>query len=248
MRTYAVNPKYQSLADEILAIPERFAREGRVLTQGRNVIKVMEVGGMRLNVKSYKRPLLINRFVYAYLRPTKAERSYRYATRLLQCGIGTPEPVAYIVYRNWWGGTESYYISLQVDCDCEFRALKVDRPADLRQILVAFTRFTYRLHENGMYFIDHSPGNTLIKRVGNGYDFYLVDLNRMKFKSVSPECGLRNFYRLDADDDMIDVIAAEYARLRGGDAKAMAESLKRWTHDHNARVAARRAKKAKRKK
>ena len=26
MRTYAVNPKYQSLADEILAIPERFAR------------------------------------------------------------------------------------------------------------------------------------------------------------------------------------------------------------------------------
>lgn len=248
MRTYVVNPKYRSLQEEILSIPERFGREGRVLTQGRNVIKVMEVGGLLLNVKSYKRPMLVNRFVYAYLRPTKAERSYKYADILLSRGIGTPEPVAYIVYRDGWGVTESFYVSLQVDCDCEFRALKEERPADLRAILVAFTRFTCRLHENGIYFVDHSPGNTLIKRTANGYDFYLVDLNRMRFKTVSPECGLHNFYRLDADDDMIDVIAAEYARLRGGDAAEMTAALKRWTHEHNARVAARKAKKAKRKK
>lgn len=246
MRTYAINPKYQSLAEEILSIPERFAQEGRLLAQGRNTLKVMEVGGLRLNVKSYKRPLCVNRFVYAYLRPTKAERSFKYANLLLSRGIGTPEPVAYVVYRDWWGVTESYYISLQVDCDCEFRALKTERPADLRDILVAFTRFTCRLHENGIYFIDHSPGNTLIKRVPGGYDFYLVDLNRMKFKPVPPMLGLRNFYRLDASDDMIDVIAAEYARLRGGDPAAMAVRLKRWTHEHNARVAARKAKKARR--
>lgn len=247
MRKFAINPKYQYLAEEILAIPERFEREGMLLYKGRNQVKMMEIGGLKLNVKSFKRPHVINRIVYAYFRKTKAERSFRYANLLQQYGIGTPEPVAYIVYRDWCGVSRSYYISLQVEYDYEFRDLKVKRPNDLESMLVAFTRFTYQLHEHGIYFVDHSPGNTLIKRKAEGYDFYLVDLNRMKFMTITPELGLRNFYRLDASDDMIEIIAREYARLRGGDAGQMTEMLKNWTHEHNARVAERKRRKAKKK-
>ncbi|MBQ7827173.1 MAG: Kdo domain containing protein [Clostridia bacterium] len=243
-----IHPKYRHLEAQIRDIPRRFEQEGRLLTRGRNVIKVLEVEGLQLNVKSYKKPHLINRFAYAYLRKTKAERSYRYANLLLERGIGTPEPVAYIVYRDLWGVTRSYFISLQVEVDCEFRDLREQRPADLEPLLRAFTRFTYQLHQNSIYFLDHSPGNTLIARRGEEYVFYLVDLNRIRLQRIPPLMGLKNFYRLHADEEMIDVIADEYARLTGGDSLSMARLLKQWTQAHDARVQERKRRKASRKK
>ena len=240
-----VLPKYAYLEPLIREIPTRFEREGEVLENRRKVLKVMEVGGLRLNVKSYKKPHLINQFVYAYMRKTKAERSFEYARLLLDKGIGTPEPVAYIVYTNLWGVTRSFYISLQLDFDCEFRDLKKKRPEDLEQILRSFTRFTYQLHQHSIYFLDHSPGNTLIKKREKGYDFYLVDLNRIKITKISPLRGLRNFYRLQADEAMIDVIADEYAALTKQDPQLMSELLKRWTKEHDLRVQKRKLRKGK---
>ena len=51
---FKINPKYKELEKEILQIPSRFDSEQEVLEKDRNVIKVMIVGGMRLNVKSFK--------------------------------------------------------------------------------------------------------------------------------------------------------------------------------------------------
>ena len=240
---YRINPKYKEFESFILAIPQRFEREGEVLEADRNVIKVLEINGLRLNVKSYKKPNWVNRFAYAYIRKSKAGRSFIYANKLVEKGIGTPDPVAYILYKNAWGVTRSYYISLQVDFDYEFRDLKKKHPVDMERILREFTRFTYRLHQNSIYFLDHSPGNTLIKREGDAYCFYLIDLNRMQFKSISPLAGLRNFYRLNSDDEMIGIMADEYARLTGGDSREMSVLLKKWTHEHDANVLKRKQKK-----
>ena len=71
----------------------------------------------------------------------------------------------------------------------------------------------------------------------------LVDLNRIKFMNISPFVGLKNFYRLNATDDMIDVIADEYARLTHSDAVEMTRLLKEWTHAHDEQVRRRKAKK-----
>lgn len=238
-----VNPKYKSLEKVILDIPRRFEEEGEVIEDNRNVIKILEVEGVRLNVKSFKVPNVVNRFAYAYVRKGKALRSFEYANLLQSKGIGTPEPVAYIVYRNLWGVTRSFYISIQVDYDYLFRDLRVQRPADLEVILREFTRFTYHFHSQSIYFVDHSPGNTLIKREGDGLEFKLVDLNRIKFMHISPLMGLKNFYRLNATDDMIDVIADEYALLTRSDAGEMRRLLKEWTHAHDERVRKRKEKK-----
>ena len=37
---------------------------------------------------------------------------------------------------------------------------------DREEILRQFTAFTKQLHDNGVLFKDHSPGNTLIKKIG----------------------------------------------------------------------------------
>lgn len=84
MIDYQINPKYKSLEKAILDIPRRFDQEGEVIDDGRNVIKVLDVEGERFNVKSFKKPNIINQFAYAYVRKGKAQRSFEYANTLLE--------------------------------------------------------------------------------------------------------------------------------------------------------------------
>lgn len=138
MIDYQINPKYKPLEKAILDIPRRFDREGEVIDNKRNVIKILEVEGERFNVKSFKKPNVVNQFAYAYVRKGKAQRSFEYANTLLERGVDTPEPIAYIVYRNVFGVTRSFYISRQEEYDYTFRDLRVKRPADLEFILREF--------------------------------------------------------------------------------------------------------------
>jgi len=64
-------------------------------------------------------------------------------------------------------------------------------------------------------FLDHSPGNTLIKKVAeNQYEFFLVDLNRMNFHdSMSFEQRMSNFSRLTPQKEMIATMSNEYSKF-----------------------------------
>jgi hypothetical protein len=66
-------------------------------------------------------------------------------------------------------------------------------------------------------FLDHSPGNTLIKKVENSYKFYLVDLNRMQFKALDFETRIKNFERLTIHKSMVRTMSDEYAKCSGED-------------------------------
>src|SRR5690606_10873008 len=82
------------------------------------------------------------------------------------------------------------------------------------EILKQFTKFTFKLHENGVNFLDHSPGNTLIMDNGNdNYQFYLIDLNRMRFEQMDFNARMNNFRRLWLSKTMMKVMAEEYAGL-----------------------------------
>lgn len=79
MIDYRINPKYKSLEKAILDISRRFEEEGEVIEDNRNVIKILDVEGLRVNVKSFKKPNVVNQFAYAYIRKGKALRSFEYA-------------------------------------------------------------------------------------------------------------------------------------------------------------------------
>ncbi len=62
--------------------------------------------------------------------------------------------------------------------------------------------------------MDHSPGNTLIMDHGNdNYEFYLIDLNRMRFEPMDFNARMHNFRRLWLSKTMMKVMAEEYAEL-----------------------------------
>jgi hypothetical protein len=180
----------------------------------RNTIKLFELEGYTINIKSFKVPNLINKIAYKYFRKSKARRSYEYALRLLENGIGTPKPIAFFENFDFIGLKDSYYISEHLDSDLTFRELvEIPDYPDHATILRQFTRFSFDLHEKGIEFLDHSPGNTLIKKNPNGeYDFYLVDLNRMNFKpALDFESRMKNLSHLTPKKDMIEIMSNEYA-------------------------------------
>ena len=102
-----------------------------------------------------------------------------------------------------------------------------------KKFLRGIARFTFLMHENGIEFLDHSPGNSLMKINPNGdYDFYLVDLNRMKFyQSMSFEKRIMNMQKLTASKEMTQIISNEYAKLYGQPEEKVFESLWKSTQD-----------------
>lgn len=212
---FSLNPAFIDQKEELCALVSNFdALDDPNAIGSRNTIKNVVFKGKTLCIKAFKKPNFINRIAYTFFRKSKAERSFTYANRLLDLGIGTPKPIAFFEFNTNGLLDRSFYISEQLDSDWTYRDLTTnfDVP-DHELILRAFTRFTYDFHEKGVLFLDHSPGNTLIKKVGNNYNFFLVDLNRMKFKNLTFEERIKNFRKLTIHSSMIKIMSDELSLI-----------------------------------
>jgi hypothetical protein len=202
--------------DEIIYDINNFDSKGILFGDGqRNKIKLFDLEDKTINIKSFKIPNLINTVAYKYFRKSKARRSFEYATTLLEKRIGTPQPIAYFENYNWLGLKDSYYVSEHLITELTFRELvEIPDYPDHENILRQFTKFCFDLHEKGIEFLDHSPGNTLIKKVSEKeYSFFLVDLNRMNFhETMDFNSRMKNLSRLTPKKEMIAIMSDEYAK------------------------------------
>ena len=207
-----IDEAYSSYKEEILQALDNFEKEGREIGPGkRNTVKAVSLNEKELNIKSFKVPNTVNKIAYRFFRKSKAERSFCYAQELLKRGISTPAPVAYVEEVTSVAFLKSFYVSEHLEYDLTFRDLDLKKEGH-EEILRAFTRFTLQLHDKGIEFLDHSPGNTLIQINDNAYKFYLVDLNRMNFRSLNFTERMQNFKRLSRERDIYEVMADEYAK------------------------------------
>ena len=214
-----LNPNYINQEKAILQLVNHFFDEGNLIVQGsRNTIKSNFLGGEKVNIKFFQKPGLFKSIIYSFFRSTKAKRSFDYANYLIKHNIQTPLPIAYIEERSSLGIlVDSFYICQQIDCDFTIREL-IHNPLfpNRNLILEQFTEFTFKMHEAKVNFLDHSPGNTLIIKKENGsYDFFLIDLNRMKFEDLSIENRMDNFKKMWLSKQMVRVVAKQYAKLCG---------------------------------
>lgn len=228
-----ISKKYQDSETMVLSLIHNFQEEGRLLGDGaRNEIRIFPLDKEEINIKSFKIPNLINKVSYRFFRQSKAERSYSYAHYLVSKEIGTPYPIGYAEETKGFFFKKSYYISEHLKSDLTYRTL-VQEPyyPNSEAILRAFTRFTYSLHEKRIEFLDHSPGNTLIRLNGGNYEFFLVDLNRMRFKEMDFDARMKNFSRLTPKKEMIAVMASEYSELYARSEEEVFEKMWRYTCD-----------------
>ena len=208
---------------------EKFNTEGVLFGDcQRNKIKLFEIEGKTINIKSFKNPNLINKIAYKYFRKSKAKRSFEYATKLMEMQIGTPQPIAYLEKFDMIGLTDSYYVSEHLENVFEFREIVQNEAFENRDFIIRkFTKFTFEMHEKGIEFLDHSPGNTLIRKNNDGsYSFFLVDLNRMQFhQTIDFKTRMKNLSKITHKKDMIAVMSNEYAKLSNGDETTIFETM-----------------------
>ena len=236
-----INPTYKALSSFINQIPDTFERSGKTIYTGRNLIKVFEVNGLKINVKRYGVPFFLNRIVYSFFRKSKGLRAYEYPFVLEQKKIATPEPIAYIEERKGGLIHYSYFISIQSSYKSLLYDIGNSEAHEIAPLLTALAKFTTHIHENEVYHKDYSPGNILVdKREDGSFDFCLVDINRMKFGPVSIEVGCSNFARLWGQPSSFEFLAEEYARLRGGSLEQCKRNVMRARNKFWRRVAKKR--------
>lgn len=228
---FCVSDNFKDLESWVSNIDENFSVEGERVYKGRNEIRIYHKDGYILNVKGFKRPHFINRFVYGSIRKSKACRSYEYGNVLLSKGIKTPEPVGWCDVSKRGFVNRSYYISLHQPGDFVLRSILNEEILDAKEravVLKEFVSFTYnKLHKSDVHHLDYSPGNVLITKGDDGkYNFAVVDLNRMEFCKMPYSKGLNNFSSLSTTDSILELVASEYAELNGEDPKKAISTLK----------------------
>ena len=226
---YLIHNKFKDLQERIVFLIDHFLIEGKILVNGqRNIIKLFEFEEITLSIKSFKKPNLINKIVYRYFRKSKARRSFEFASKLMEMQIGTPQPVAFFENYDFVGLKESYYACEHLENVFEFREIVQNETFENRDFIIRkFTQFTFEMHEKGIEFLDHSPGNTLIRKNNDGsYSFFLVDLNRMQFhETIDFKTRMKNLSKITHKKDMIEVMSNEYAKLSNGDETTIFETM-----------------------
>ena len=182
---YEYKSRYAYLKSSFEMIREIFTGDIHTIHKARNELKIIELGDIKTVVKSFKVPHLFNRFVYSFFRQSKAHKAYHNALRLENLGISTPAPIATVEFIESGLLRESFFISEYFEYDFTIRTPLLEPLEDREAIFTAFAAYTYDLHIKGVWHLDYSPGNILIKRTEKGYQFSIVDINRMEFRSVT---------------------------------------------------------------
>ncbi|MCT7447126.1 lipopolysaccharide kinase InaA family protein [Aliarcobacter skirrowii] len=218
---YKVNNGYYDFF--VLNIRTFFRNSKNSIHKARNEIKVINYENKDLVVKAFKRPHFLNRIIYSFFRESKAKRTYEYA---LKIGEFTPKPIGYIEFYENLLLKDSYFISEKFEYTYTIREplFKKDFPRK-EEILKSFAKFAYTLHNNGIYHLDFSPGNILIKEENDEFIFKIVDINRMKFLNMNLNLRMKSFSKLWAKENDLKIIAKEYAKILQIEDKTVIEKI-----------------------
>ena len=212
-----INQKYEHLRVWLERLPEEFERLGDVIYDKRNQLRVIEApDGTLVNAKRYCKTHLVNRLVYSLgIRQPKGKRAFLYPTRLLERGIDTPEPIAYIEERNCGLLGLSYFVSAQSPLKHTLYEFGDAQEGTYEEMAQELGRFTAMMHKREILHLDYSPGNILWDKDEDGYHFAIVDINRMRFGPVPLKDGCAALRRLWGPKRFIELIARSYAQSRG---------------------------------
>lgn len=217
---YTLNPEYKSLKKFLLNIKEIFTNADGTIHKARNELKIIDINGIKCVVKSFKVPHMLNRIAYTFFRDGKAKKSYNNAMKLISLKVETPQPIGVIEFYKFGLLSESYFISVYEPYAFTIREVFHHKVENIEEILKQFAKFTYYIHQKGVWHIDYSLGNILITPKDKIYKFSLVDINRMEFKKISGYEGLKNLNKFWAKNEYdLPFLAKEYAKIASLDEK-----------------------------
>ena len=211
--------------DQIAELPRTMSHRGVTLHSGRNLIKRLSITSpegesIEVVVKAFAVPVRLRGFVYAHLCRSKALRCMSNAMSLVEMGVNTPDPIACIEYHDFGCLRRSHYVSRYWHHDYDLTALLyrgVSHGPNTHALLEQLVLFTAAQHDHGVLHLDYNPGNILVRARGDGFEFALVDLNRLRFKQLGMNDRISGLVRLTTIMDYLRIIGRRYAMLCGLD-------------------------------
>jgi len=224
-----LNPAFDEHRAGIMNLLDTFETQGEILHRKRNTLKKMRLDDLAVVVKSFKVPGGLRALVYGQIRASKARRAFEYAQRLRSLGLETPNPIACFEEHEQRRLAASYFVCEYWPHDFSMTQVLSgdagrDTPGGAESIIEAFTQFTFELHEAGVLHRDHNASNTLVRERGEGWEFAIIDINRIRFGSLDLRERLQNFARLTDDIPTMQLLARTYARL-SGESQELCETL-----------------------
>lgn len=147
--------------------------------------------------------------------PGKARKSWLGGMALLDKGVETPRPIAYLERRKGPFAARSFYLAERVSGVEEIRFLFRQLPEkELRGLLVSLSRQLAHCHREGVLHCDLSDGNVLVRRERSGeYVFYFLDTNRIRAKrKLCLGARVKNLIRLGIPPDFQRFFLEQYLR------------------------------------
>jgi hypothetical protein len=216
-KAYIIRKEFSEFEEFTLNLPTVFADTGTIMQDNRNIIKKVVTPHGTVVVKDFAGMYFFNRIAYSFFRKSKAERSFINSGVLNARGILTPPHVSWINFYQSGLLTRSYFVSIfsPINTFREFFKSGLVNETNRSGLIHDRALFTKKLHDNEIYHKDFSAGNILVnlKDDGIGFEFSLLDLNRVRFRKVGFKDGLRNFITLETTPDVINELIAEYAKL-----------------------------------
>lgn len=211
MRTVIeINPAFRPYitAEDVLRITDGFDGCGELIFDGRNKLRRVDVCGADVVVKRFK-PFNAIRRISRRFRRTKAERAYHNGLKLIELGVKTPEPLAYVEKHNWWGAlVDSFYI-------CRYQELQsLESVMSDPKALDAFADFAARLHSLGILHHDLNKTNVCFNPQ-KPYDYWVIDINRMNFRTPSLRDRRDNLQRFCKSGEIFNTFTAKYLDKAG---------------------------------
>ena len=210
-----INDKYLFLESEIDSIPELFSKQGQEIKISRNETKVFDLQGIKTVVKRFKKITTANRFIYSNTpRFSKAHRAYTSSQKILDIGLLSPEPIAYIDIFDNMLLTDCFYICRYVEAESLENLFKRDKK-EYVDILKPIGKCIFTLHENNIFLGDLNLGNILYEKHDDSCNLYIIDNNRFFTKK-----------------EQLKEICDEYARLYGYDSIQLQNEIKVYRKRH----------------
>ncbi len=158
--------------------------------------------GGRVCVKEYRYKSLWYRIRNSLRRP-KGKTSWVAGNALFNQGFCHVKPLAYLERRKLTLLQEAFYITESIADDLEMDRYLVQRfegPSirDLRGFITQFAEWIGSLHRAGIYHRDLKTCNILVREIGDGWRFSLVDLEDVDQEaSVGIEKIIRNLVQIN---------------------------------------------------
>ncbi len=193
----------------------------RILEDSRN-----RIGVVRLSLKEGRvSEIVIKEFrtqgvdkLKSFFQASKAQRAWRGSLALVEAGLGTPLPVAYLEKRPGSFLEQSYFLAEYVSDVAEIRVLFQELTSDaLEHLLEQLARYLSRCAEAGIDHRDLSDGNLLVRKSPDGQNqFFLLDTNRIRCKNrIGTLRGIKSLIRLGIPRNNQKTFLAHYVQRSG---------------------------------